>query len=200
MRTFSFISLSITLVLAFVLWLPNEWSFTIIWLSFFFLPILLIADIVAIVHLIRHPKGKAAKWLAGLIVAIPLTTAIGYYAPWHSTSDKTMSAHFRKHEKELRELVVYTESLSDSVSVKIPSEPMPEGVSEDAYRHALDLLKSAHCKGIETYSRFDSHTIVHFRSSGFSTHGYIFYPDGIVKIFRWDPLGSDWNGTYDLLP
>ena len=200
MRTFSLISLSITLALAFVLWLPNEWSFTIIWLSFFILPILLIADLVALVHLIRHRKEKGAKWLAGLVVAIPIVAAIGYYAPWHSTSDKTMSAHFRKHEKEMRELVTYAESLSDSVSVKFPSKPLPEDVAEEAYQHTLHLLKKVHCARIETYSRFDSHTIVHFRSSGFSTHGYIFYPDGIVKIFRWDPLGSDWNGTYDLLP
>ena len=200
MRTFSFISLSITLALAFVLWLPNELSFPILWLSSIILPILLIADIIAIVHLIRHRKDKAAKWLTGLVVAIPIAAAIGYYAPWHSTSDKTMSAHFRKHEKELRELVSFAESLSDSVSVKIPSEPMPEGISEDAYRHALDLLKSVHCTRIETFSRFNDHTIVHFRSSGFSTHGYIFYPDGTVKIFRWDPLGSDSSGEYDLLP
>ena len=200
MRTFSLISLSITLALAFVLWLPNEWSFTIIWLSFFILPVLLIADLVALVYLIRHRKEKAARWLAGLIVAIPIAGAIGYYAPWHSTSDKTISAHFRKHEKDLRELVAYAESLSDSVSVKIPSKPMPEGVSEEAYRHTLHLLKKVHCQQIETYSRFNDHTIVHFRSSGFSTHGYIFFPDGTVKIFRWDPLGSDWNGTYDLLP
>jgi hypothetical protein len=200
MRTFSFISLSITLALAFVLWLPNEWSFTIIWLSFFILPILLIADLMALVYLIRNRKEKAAKWLAGLVIAIPLAAAIGYCAPWHSTSDKTMSAHFRKHEKELREVVAYAESLSDSTSLKFPSKPMPENVSEEAYRHMLDLLKQVHCTRIETYSHFDSHTIVHFRSSGFSTHGFIFYPDGTVKIFRWDPLGSDWNGTYDLLP
>ena len=200
MRTFSFISLSITLALAFVLWLPNEWSFTIIWLSFFILPILLIADLAALVHLIRHRKGKAAKWLTGLVVAIPIAAAIGYYAPWHSTSDKTMSALFRKHEKELRELVSFAESLSDSVSVKIPSEPIPEGVSEEAYRQTLHLLEKVHCTRIETFSRFNDHTIVHFRGSGFSTHGYIFYPDSTVKIFRWDPLGSDWNGTYDLLP
>ena len=199
MRTFSFISLSITLILAFVLWLPNELSFTILWLSFIILPDLLIADLVAIVYLIRHRKGKAAKWLAGLVVTILIAAAIGYCAPWHSTSDKTMSAHFHKHEKELRELVIYAESLSDSVTIKFPSKPQPEDVSEEAYRHTLDLLKQARCEGIETYSRFNSHTIVHFRTAGFSTHGYIFYPDGTVKIFRWDPLGSDWNGTYDLL-
>jgi hypothetical protein len=200
MRTFSFISLSITLALAFILWLPNEWSFPIIWLSFFFLPILLIADLVALIYLIRHRKEKVAKWLAGLVVAIPLTVTIGYYAPWLSTSDKTMSAHFHKHEKELRELVTYAESLSDSVSLKIPSKPKPENVSEEDYQHTLRLLKKAHCKRIETYNGFGQNTLIHFRGSGFATNGYTFYPDGTVKIFRWDPLGSDWSGTYDLLP
>ena len=77
MRTFSFISLSITLALAFVLWLPNELSFPILWLSSILLPILLIADLAALVHLIRHRKEKAAKWLAGLVVAIPIAAAIG---------------------------------------------------------------------------------------------------------------------------
>ena len=148
MKTFSFISLSITLALAFVLWLPNELSFTILWLSSVLLPILLITDLAAIVYLVRHRKEKAAKWLTGLVVAIPIAAAIGYYAPWHSTSDKTMSALFRKHEKELRELVSFAESLSDSVSVKIPSEPIPEGVSEEAYRQTLHLLEKVHCTRI----------------------------------------------------
>lgn len=200
MKIFSYITLALTLALAFALWLPNNLAFTVFWAVLLYLPILAITDLIAIIYLIRHRKDKAAKGLAILLVAIPVVAVIGYYAPWHSTSDKTMSAHFHKHEKEIRELVSYAESLSDSVTVKFPSKPQPENVPEEAYRHTLDLLKQAHCKGIETYSRFDSQTLVHFRAAGFSTNGYLFYPDGTVKIFRWDPLGSDSSGEYDLLP
>ena len=200
MKIFSYVTLALTLALAFTLWLSNDLAFTIFWTVVLFLPVLAITDLIAIIYLIRHRKDKAAKSLAALLVAIPVVAVIGYYLPWHSVSDKTMSAHFRKHEKEIRELVTFAESLSDSVTIKFPSKPQPEAVSEEAYRHTMDLLKQAHCEGIETYSRFDSHTIVHFRAAGFKTNGYIFHPDGTVKILRWDPLGSDSSGEYDLLP
>ena len=200
MKIFSYITLGLTLALAFTLWLSNDLAFTIFWTVILYLPILAITDLIAIIYLIRHRKDKAAKSLVALLVAIPVVAIIGYYLPWHSVSDKTMSTHFRKHEKEIRELVSYAESLSDSTTIKFPSEPQPEDVPEEAYRHTLDLLKRAHCKGIETYSLFNSQTLVHFRTTGFTTNGYLFYPDGTVKIFRRDPLGSEGNGEYDLLP
>ena len=170
MKTFSYISLSITLALAFATWLPGRYALTIIMYSSFVLPFLLIADIAAIVYLIRHRKEKAVKWLATLLVAIPVVGAIGFCAPWNSVSDKTMSKHFHRHEKELRELV------------------------------SLELLGKTGCESIKTHSLFDNATWVTYRTVVFTSHGYLFYPDGSVKILRWDPLGSDTSGTYDLLP
>ena len=89
MKTFSFIAFSLTLLLAFCLWLPNELSFTILWLSTAFLAIpLLIADIVAFVYLVRHRKDKGSKGLVLLLVAMPIVAAIGFSAPWKSVSER----------------------------------------------------------------------------------------------------------------
>ena len=200
MKTFSYISLSITLALAFATWLPGRYALTIIMYSSVVLPFLLIADIAAIVYLIRHRKEKAAKWLAALLVAIPVVGAIGLCAPWNSVTDKTMSKHFHRHEKELQELVTYAESLSDSTSLTFPSNPIPDNVPDRAYHHMLELLGKTGCESIKTHSLFDNATWVTYRTVVFTSHGYLFYPDGSVKILRWDPLGSDTSGTYDLLP
>ena len=200
MKVFSYIALSITLALAFVTWLPGRYAWTIIMYSSFLLPFLLIADVAAIVYLIRHWKGKGAKWLAALLVAIPIVGAIGLYAPWNTVTDHTMSKHFHRHEKELRELVAYAESLSDSTSLTFPSDPIPDNVPDRAYYHTLELLGRSDCESIQTYSVFDNATRVTYRTVVFTAHGYIFYPDGTVKIFRWDPLGSDISGMYDILP
>lgn len=200
MKIFSYTALSITLILAFVTWLPGRYAWTVIMYSSFVLPFLLIADLAAIVYLIRHRKEKRAKWLAALLVAIPVVGAIGLYAPWNSVTDQTMSKHFHRHEKELRELVAYAESLSDSTSLTFPSNPIPDNVPDRAYYHTLALLGRAGCESIQIYSLFNNATRVTYRTIVFTAHGYIFYPDGTVKIFRWDPLGSDISGTYDLLP
>ena len=200
MKVFSYIALSITLALAFVTWLPGRYAWTIIMYSSFLLPFLLIADVAAIVYLIRHWKGKGGKWLEALLVAIPIVGAIGLYAPWNSVTDHTMSKHFHRHEKELRELVAYAESLSDSTSLTFPSDPIPDNVPDRAYYHTLELLGRSDCESIQTYSVFDNATRVTYRTVVFTAHGYIFYPDGTVKIFRWDPLGSDISGMYDILP
>lgn len=168
--------------------------------SSFVLPFLLIADLVAIVFLIRHRKRKAAKWLVALLVAVPVVGAVGLYAPWNSVTDKTMSKHFHRHENELRELVAYAESLSNSTSITIPSKPIPDDVPERAYYHALELLGKTGCESIKTHSQFDDAIWVTYRTVVFTSHGYLFYPDGTVEIFRWDPLGSDISGTYDILP
>lgn len=65
MKTFSYIALSLTLALAFCLWLPSNLSFTIIWMGTAFLGLpLLIADVIALIYLIRHRKEKGVKGLA----------------------------------------------------------------------------------------------------------------------------------------
>ena len=200
MKVFSYIALSITLALAFATWLPGRYALTIIMYASFVLPFLLIADVAAIVYLIRHRKEKAAKWLAALLVAIPVVGAVGLYAPWNSVTDQTMSKHFDQHEKELCELVSYAESLSDSTSLSFPSNPIPDSVPDRAYYHTLELLGKTGCESIQTHSMFDNATWVTYRTVVFTSHGYLFYPDGTVTIFRRDPLGSDISGTYDLLP
>lgn len=201
MKTFSYIVFSLTLLLAFCLWLPNHLSFTILWLSTAFLAIpLLIADIIAVVYLVRHRKEKGSKGLLLLLVSIPVVVAIGYDAPWKSVSDKTMSRHYHQHENELRELVQYAESLSDSVSLSFPTDSIPSGVSEEQRDYVMRLLKKTRCEGIKTYEKYvwGGNTRVIFRHTGFTGHGYIFLPDSTVKIYRWDPLGSDINGLYDI--
>jgi len=200
MKTFSYIVLSLTLLLAFCLWFPNYLSFTILWLSTAYLGIpLLIADIIAVVYLVRHRKEKGSKGLALLLVAIPVVATIGYEAPWKSVSDKTMSRHFHQHENELRELVQYAESLTDSVSLSFPTDSIPSGVSKEQCDHVMKLLKKTRCEGIKTYQEYvwGGSSMVIFRYTGFTGHGYLFLPDSTVKIYRWDPLGSDINGLYD---
>ena len=44
-------------------------------------------------------------------------------------------------------------------------------------------------QGIQT------HSMKHYR---FSSSGYLSFPDSTVKVYRWDPLGSDINGIYDI--
>ena len=199
MKVFSYIVLSLTLLLAFCLWLPNDLSFTILWLSTAFLGIpLLIADIIAVVYLVRHWKEKGSKGLVLLLLAIPVVAVIGYEAPWKSVSDKTMSKHFHQHENELRELVQYAESLTDSVSLTFPTDSIPSGVSKEQRDHVMKLLKKTRCERIKTYDIWDGNTTVFFRHTGFTVHGYLFLPDNTVKIYRWDPLGSDISGVYDI--
>ena len=199
MKTFAYIVFSLTLLLAFCLWLPNELSFTIIWLSTAFLAIpLLIADLVAFIYLVRHRRDKGSKGLVLLLVAIPVVAAIGFSAPWKSVSDKTMSKHYHQHENELRELVRYAASLTDSVSLSFPTDSIPSGVSKEQRDHLMKLLKKTRCKGIRTYEIWDGSTTVLFRYTGFTCHGYVFLPDGTVKIFRRDSLGSDTDGFYEI--
>ena len=156
MKTFSYIALSLTLALAFCLWLPNNLSFTILWMGTAFLSLpLLIADVIALIYLIRHRKENCVKGLVALLVLIPVVFTIGMYAPWHSASDKTMFKHYQRHENDLRELIQYAESLTDSVSVSFPSDSIPKEVSREQYEHVLQLLKKARCENIKTYSFFN---------------------------------------------
>jgi len=201
MKTFSYISLSLTLALAFCLWLPNAVSFPIMWMSTAFLGIpLLIADVIVLVYLIRHWKEKGVKGLAVMLVLIPVVATIGMDAPWNSSSDKTMYKHYRKHGNDLRELVRYAESLSDSVSLVFPSDSIPPGVSKEQYERVMDLFKKTRCEGIKTYHQniWGNHTMVIFRGHGFGSSGYLSFPDNTIKVYRWDPLGSDYNGIYDI--
>lgn len=200
MKTFSYIALSLTLALAFCLWLPNKISFAVIWMGTVFLGLpLLIADIVALIYLFRHRKEKGVKGLAVLLVLIPVVLIIGMYAPWHSASDKTMFKHYQRHENDLRELIQYAESLTDSVSVAFPSDSIPKEVSKEQYEHVLQLLKKARCESIKTYSSvFADNSMVVFRHTGFSSNGYLSFPGNEIKVFRRDPLGSDFNGIYNI--
>ena len=200
MKTFSYIALSLTLALAFCLWLPNNLSFTILWMGTAFLSLpLLIADVIALIYLIRHRKENCVKGLVALLVLIPVVFTIGMYAPWHSASDKTMFKHYQRHENDLRELIQYAESLTDSVSVSFPSDSIPKEVSKEQYEHVLQLLKKARCENIKTYSGvFTDNSMVVFRHTGFTSNGYLFFPGNEIKVFRWDPLGSDFNGIYDI--
>ena len=201
MKTFSYISLSLSLALALCLWLPNKLSFTVIWMSSAFLGIpLLIADLIALVYLVRHWKEKGVKGLAVLLVLIPIVATIGMYAPWNSASDKTMYKHYQKHENDLRELVQYAESLTDSVSLVFPSDSIPLEVSKEQYEHVIRLLKKTRCESIKTYFQhvWGNNTMVLFRSAGFGSTGYLSFPDNAIKVYRWDPLGSDSNGIYDI--
>ena len=199
MKTFSYIVFSLTLLLAFCLWLPNDLSFTILWMSTAYIGIpLLIADIIAVVYLVRHRKEKGSKGLFLLLVAIPVVATIGYEAPWKSVSVKTLSKHYHQHEKEFRELVQYTESLTDSVSLTFPTDSIPSGVSKEQRDHVMKLLKKIRCERIKTYDIWDGNTTVIFRYSGFTSFGYLFLPDSTVKIHVWDPLGSDISGLYDI--
>ena len=201
MKTLSYISLSLTLLLAIFLWLPDKVSFPIIWMSSAFLWIpLLIADLIALVYLIRHWKEKGVKGLAVLLVLIPIVASFGMDAPWNSASDKTMYRHYQKHENDLRELVRYAESLTDSVSLVFPSDSIPQEVSKEQYEHVISLIKKAQCEGIKTYFQYvwGNNTMVLFRSAGFGSTGYLSYPDNTIKVYRYDPLGSDNNGIYDI--
>ena len=200
MKTFSYIALSLTLALAFCLWLPNNLSFTILWMGTAFLSLpLLIADVIALIYLIRHRKENCVKGLVALLVLIPVVFTIGMYAPWHSASDKTMFKHYQRHENDLRELIQYAESLTDSVSVSFPSDSIPKEVSRQHSEHVLQLLKKARCENIKTYSGvFTDNSMVVFRHTGFTSNGYLFFPGNEIKVFRWYPLGSDFNGIYDI--
>lgn len=201
MKTFSYIALSLTLVLALCLWLPNSLSFSIIWLGTAFLGLpLLIADVIALIYLIRHMKKKGVKGLAFLLLLIPVVFTIGMYVPWNSASDKTMYKHYQKHENDLRELVQYAESLTDSVSLVFPSDSVPQEVSKEQYDHVIELLEKTRCESIKTYFQhfWGNKTMVVFRSAGFGSTGYLFFPDNTVKVYRWDSLGSDFNGIYDI--
>lgn len=201
MKTFSYIALSLTLVLALCLWLPNSLSFSIIWLGTAFLGLpLLIADVIALIYLIRHRKEKGVKGLAFLLLLIPVVFTIGMYVPWNSASDKTMYKHYQKHENDLRELVQYAESLTDSVSLVFPSDSVPQEVSKEQYDHVIELLEKTRCESIKTYFQhfWGNKTMVVFRSAGFGSTGYLFFPDNTVKVYRWDSLGSDSNGIYDI--
>ena len=201
MKTFSYIALSLTLVLALCLWLPNSLSFSIIWLGTAFLGLpLLIADVIALIYLIRHRKEKGVKGLAFLLLLIPVVFTIGMYVPWNSASDKTMYKHYQKHENDLRELVQYAESLTDSVSLVFPSDSVPQEVSKEQYDHVIELLEKTRCESIKTYFQhfWGNKTMVVFRSAGFGSTGYLFFPDNTVKVYRWDSLGSDFNGIYDI--
>ena len=200
MKTFSYIALSLTLALAlaFCLWLPSNLSFTIFWRGAAFLGLpLLIADVIALIYLIRHRKEKGVKGLAVFLVLIPVVFTIGMYVPWHSASDKTMFRHYQRHENDLRELIQYAESLTDSVTVTFPSDSIPKEVSNEQYERVLQLLKKAQCESIKTYSGlFTDNTMVVFRHTGFTSNGYLFFPGNEIRVFRWDPLGSDFNGVY----
>lgn len=201
MKTFSYIALSLTLVLALCLWLPNSLSFSIIWLGTAFLGLpLLIADVIALIYLIRHREEKGVKGLAFLLLLIPVVFTIGMYVPWNSASDKTMYKHYQKHENDLRELVQYAESLTDSVSLVFPSDSVPQEVSKEQYDHVIELLEKTRCESIKTYFQhfWGNKTMVVFRSAGFGSTGYLFFPDNTVKVYRWDSLGSDFNGIYDI--
>lgn len=201
MKTFSYIALSLTLALAFCLWLPNNLSFPIIWMGTAFLGLpLLIADVIALVYLIRHWREKGVKGLAVLLVLVPIVLTIGMYAPWNSASDETMFKHYQRHENDLRELIQYAESLTDSVTVTFPSDSIPKEVSNEQYERVVQLLKKSRCEGIKTYHQhfWGNKTMVVFRSGGFGSSGYLSFPDNTIKVYRWDPLGSDSNGIYDI--
>ena len=201
MKTFSYIALSLTLALAFCLWLPSNLSFTIIWMGTAFLGLpLLIADVIALIYLIRHRKEKGVKGLAVFLVLTPVVITIGMYAPWNSASDKTMFNHYQRHENDLRELIQYAESLTDSVTVSFPSDSIPKDVSKEQYEHVLQLLKKARCEGIRTYFQhfWGNKTMVVFHNAGFGGSGYLSFPDNTIRVYRWDPLGSDSNGIYDI--
>ena len=67
MRAFSYIAFSLTLALAFCLCLPNDLSFTIMWMSSVFVGLpLLIADVIALVYLIRHRNDRGTKGVWGI--------------------------------------------------------------------------------------------------------------------------------------
>ena len=110
--------------------------------AFLALP-LLIADIIAIIYLIRHWREKGVKGLAILLVFIPIILIIGMNAPWNSASDETMFNHYQRHENDLRELIQYAESLTDSVTVSFPSDSIPKEVSKEQYEHVMQLLKKS---------------------------------------------------------
>ena len=201
MKTFSYIALSLTLALAFCLWLPNNLSFTIIWMGTAFLGFpLLIADIIAFIYLVRHWREKGVKGLAVLFVLIPVVLIIGMNAPGNSSYDEIMFKHYQRHENDLRELIQYAESLTDSVTVSFPSDSIPKEVSKEQYDHVIQLLKKTQCEGIKTYFQYiwGKKTMVVFRNAGFGGSGYLSFPDKTIKVYRWDPLGSDSNGIYDI--
>ena len=198
MKVVSYFSLILTLVWAFCLWLPNDPGFMLVWSSTIVLPLLLIGDVLALVYILKHRKERSIRGLVGLIIAIPIIAAIGLFVPWHSTSDKTMSRHFHKHENDLHELVQYAESLTDSTSISVSAHSDVIRITEEQFDQVSALLKKSGCKSIKTYGVLEKNTIVVFRTSGFTIHGYIFLPDRSVKIVHWDPLGSDGNGLYDI--
>ncbi len=154
--------------------------------AFLSLP-LLIADVIALIYLIRHRKENCVKGLVALLVLIPVVFTIGMYAPWHSASDKTMFKHYQRHENDLRELIQYTESLTDSVSVSFPSDSIPKEVSREQYEHVLQLLKKARCEGIRTYFQhfWGNKTMVVFHNAGFGGSGYLSFPDNTIRFIDW---------------
>ena len=111
-----------------------------------------------------------------------------------------MSKHFHENESDLWELVVYAESLSDSVSLSFPSDSIPSSISKEQYEHALTLLRKTRCSNIKTFlpGFWGSNTTVVFRTSGLGSNGYVFLPDHTVKLFHYDPLGSESTGFYEI--
>ena len=201
MKAFSYIVLSLTLALVCCIWLPDNLNFKVVWLSTAFLGLpLLIADIIAVIYLIRSWKKKGVKGLAILLVLIPLVACTGMHRVWNSSADKTMYKHYLMHENDLRELVRYAESLTDSVSLVFPSDSIPPEVSEEQYDHVIELLRRTQCKGVRTYFKYvwGNNTMVIFSKIGFGSCGYLSFPDNTIKVYRWDPLGSDSNGIYDI--
>jgi len=121
-------------------------------------------------------------------------------APSYSAADETMFKHYQCHENDLHELIQYAESLTDSVTVFFPSDSIPKEVSKEQYDHVIQLLKKTQCMCIRTYFQYvwGNKTMVVFRTAGFGSSGYLSFPDKTIKVYRWDPLGSDFNGIYDI--
>lgn len=138
-------------------------------------------------------------FLAVWVLCLWLTCSC-VFASSDKASDEAMSKHYHKHKNDLQELVQYAESLSDSVSLSFPSDSIPSQISKEQYLDVLSLLRKTQCKSIITYSHsvWGNNTMVVFYRWVFTSHGYIFLPDNTVKLFRWDPLGSDYNGLYDI--
>ena len=140
------------------------------------------------------------KIFSCLAYSLVLLIVSSCFSSGDSISSEAMSTHFHEHEKDLRELVQYAESLSDSLCLTFPSDSIPSQISKEQYDHVLLLLRRTQCRTIKTYCHhvWGNNTMVVFRYVVFCSHGYIFLPDKSIKIFHWDPLGSEWSGLYEI--
>ena len=135
MKTFSYIALSLTLALAFCLWLPNNLSFTILWMGTAFLSLpLLIADVIALIYLIRHRKENCVKGLVALRELIQYAESLTDSVSVSFPSDSIPKEVSREQYEHVLQLLWSCSVIQDSLQMGICFSPAMKSKCFDGTR------------------------------------------------------------------